>query len=319
MTENEENNLNVSEDDDAADYVIDFTTSSAISRVNIKFLAVYIPIFWLSGLLVGTYFYEWTRNLPPIQENWVRWIIPITLMPLSLFFMYFIFILGCLFVSKLLLILVNLIHKPKEGIFIAEIGDTDFEFWCLRNELKKITLWLTRNCPLPWIDVIAFRWFGIQMDFSSHLQDAWVDCEFIKMGRKVLIGQGAVVMSSMVIGKYLIIKKIILDDYALVGGQTTIAPGTIFGRDTVLGAVSVSIYNQFFEPGWIYTGIPGRKFKPNKISESKRDRIAKKYVDEEKREEVKHDVNIEDKKRHLLKPILKKITERESKKSKKRD
>ena len=71
-----------------------------------------------------------------------------------------------------MLVLVNLIHKPKEGIFRAEIGNADFEFWCLRIELKKLALWLIRNCPLPWIDVIAFKWFGMQVDTSSHLNDA---------------------------------------------------------------------------------------------------------------------------------------------------
>ena len=48
---------------------IDFSISSAVSRVNIKFLALYIPIFWLSGLLVGIGFYEFTKNLPPMTAN----------------------------------------------------------------------------------------------------------------------------------------------------------------------------------------------------------------------------------------------------------
>jgi len=40
-----------------------------------------------------------------------------------------------------------------------------------------------------------------------------------------MIGQGAVVMSSMVVGKYLIIKKVILDDYTVVGGMACVSPG----------------------------------------------------------------------------------------------
>ena len=39
------------------DLALDVTTSSAISRVNIKFLAVYIPIFWLAGLIVSIFWY----------------------------------------------------------------------------------------------------------------------------------------------------------------------------------------------------------------------------------------------------------------------
>jgi hypothetical protein len=281
-------------DEDNSDFIVDFTTSSAISRVNIKFLAVYIPIFWLSGFPVAILFYDYTRNI----QNWVGWTL---FLPVMFFFMYFIFILSCMFFSKILLILVNLIHKPKEGIFKAEIGNTDFEFWCLRTELKKIALWLVRNCPLPWIDALVFRWFGVKMDFSSHLQDAWVDCEFLHLGRKVLVGQGAVVMTSMVVGKYLIIKRIIFDDYALIGGQSTIAPGTVFGKDTVLGAVCVTTLNQVLEDGWIYTGIPGRKFKPNKLAETREEVISAISVDEEHRVEVEHEINIDEDKKKLIK------------------
>ncbi|MFX1313644.1 MAG: hypothetical protein ACFFHD_13700, partial [Promethearchaeota archaeon] len=203
--------------------------------------------------------------------------------------------------SKLLLILVNLIHKPKEGIFLAQIRDIDYEFWMLRTELKKITLWLLRNSPLPWIDALAFRWFGINMDFSSHLNDAWCDGEFIDFGRKNLIGQGATIMSSMVMGKYLLIKRVIFDDFVLVGGHTTIAPGTIMGHDSVVGAISSTAFNQVIEPNWIYFGIPAIKLKENKYAEERRDLIIKRDVDEATKFEMEHEVNIEEEKKKLVK------------------
>lgn len=287
---NEQNNAIEYEN---ADYNLDFTTSSAISRINIKFLAVYLPIFWISGLQVATLFYTYTffvKNL----------ILFTFFLPVMLFVLYFIFILGCFLYSKLFLLLVNLIHKPKEGTFLAEIRDTDYEFWMLRTELKKIVLWLMRNCPIPWADVLAFKWFGIKMDFSSYLYDAWCDGEFLYLGRKVVVGQGATLMSSMVVGKYLVISKIFLDDYALVGGHTTIAPGTIVGKDTVVGAISTTTYNQILEPGFIYTGIPVIKLKPNKYAESRRDIIVKKDVDDEVKFDVEHEVNIEEDKKKKL-------------------
>ncbi|MHA2430293.1 MAG: DapH/DapD/GlmU-related protein, partial [Promethearchaeota archaeon] len=275
------------------DYNLDFTTSSAISRVNIKFLAVYLPIFWISGLQVAVLFYTYTF--------FVKNLIMFTFfLPVILFTLYFIFILGCFLYSKLFLILINLIHKPKEGTFLAEIGDTDYEFWMLRTELKKIVLWLMRNSPIPWADVLAFKWFGIKIDFSSYLYDAWCDGEFLYLGRKVVVGQGATLMSSMVVGKYLVISKIFLDDYALIGGHTTIAPGTIVGKDTVVGAISTTTYNQIMEPGFIYIGIPALKLKPNKYAESRRDIIVKKDVDEEIKFDVQHEVNIEEDKREKL-------------------
>jgi len=294
MTEEEKDEQKVLKEDDDDELIIDFTTSSAINRVSLKFLVVYIPIFWFSGLVVATLWYGYTISPVP-------WVIKLLFLPVLLIAFSFLFIFSCFFFSKLLLIFINLIHVPKEGIFRTEKGDTDFEFWRLRTEIKKITLWLIRNWPLPWIDVIAFRWFGIKMDFSSHLNDSWCDAEFISFGKNVTIGQGAAIMSSMVVGNYLIIKKIRFDDYSLIGGQSTIAPGTHFGEDTVLGAVSVTTLNQELEDGWIYSGIPARKLKPNKYAEMRRDVIQKVDVDEEEKVETEFEINIDEDKKYLIK------------------
>ena len=139
------------------------------------------------------------------------------------------------------------------------------------------------------------------MGFSAHLNDAWCDTEFVELGRRVMVGQGAVIMSSMVVGKYLFIKKVILDDYVVVGGQDTIAPGTIIGTDSVIGALSTTNYGQVLEDGWIYFGIPGVKLKENRYSESKREFIRKVDVDDDKKYEIKHDVNIDDDKKERFK------------------
>ena len=274
------------------DLSINFVTSSAISRVNIKFLIFYIPIFWLSGMLDAIIFYTYTYY---VQNG----ILMVFFLPAIIFFMWFVFIFSCLIFSKLFLILINLTHKPKEGIFKAEKGDNDFEFWCLRTELKKIVLWLVRNWPLPWMDILVFKWFGIKINFSCGLWDSWCDAEFIHFGRKVLIGQGATVMSSMVIGKYLIIKKVIFDDYSLLGGHSIISPGTIVGKETLVGAISYSLYNQVLEPGWVYFGMPIQKLKKNKYAEERRNKIMKRDVDEEKKFEIDHDINIEEDKKEL--------------------
>ena len=156
------------------------------------------------------------------------------------------------------------------------------------------------NGPLPWIVMWGFRWVGIHVDFSSHMQDAWASGGFIKFGRNVTVGQGAVVMGSMIVGKYLIIKTVILEDYTVVGGVSNIAPGTTMGKESVIGAFSSTIPNQLIEAGWIYLGQFARKLKPNKYAEQSREIIYEKHVDEEIKYQVKQEVNIEeDKKRYL--------------------
>ncbi|MFX1375794.1 MAG: hypothetical protein ACFFA0_08285 [Promethearchaeota archaeon] len=271
---------------------LDFTTSSAISRVNIKFLIVYLPIFWLAGLIVSIFWYWYL-----LTETWDAILI---FLPLAIFGSIYFFILACILFSKLFLILVNLIHKPKEGVFKAEIGDKDFEFWMLRTEVKKIGLWFMRNSPLPWSDVIALRLFGVDMDASSHLNDAWCDAEFIKFGRRNLIGQGATIMSSMVVGKYLIIKKVVCDDYIMIGGHTTIAPGTIMGKESVIGALSSTTVNQVLDSSWVYFGFPAIKLKENKYAEERRSVILKRDVDGAKKFEMEHEINIDEDKKKII-------------------
>ncbi|MFX1341007.1 MAG: hypothetical protein ACFFDK_20525 [Promethearchaeota archaeon] len=275
------------------DLALDFTTTSAISRVSIKFLLIYIPIFWLSGMIVTNLFYAFTNFVN-------QWPLMAFFLPAIVVILWFIFIMGCFFFSKLFLILINLIHKPKEGMFIAEKGNTDFEFWCLRKELKKIVFWLIRNWPLPWMDILAFKWFGLKMPLSTSLWDSWSDGEFIRFGNKVIVGQDSVVMSSMIVGKYLIIKEVFFDDYAVIGGAANVAPGTIIGKDSILGALSNTSYCQILEPGWIYTGVPAIKFKKNKYTTTNREILMKRDVDKEEKYEIKHEVNIEDDKKDLI-------------------
>jgi hypothetical protein len=279
--------------EDKSDLTIDFITSSAIGRINLRFLLIYIPIFWLGGLTVMIYAVSF---IPKLED----WIASLLYLPASIFFMICLFIIGCVFFSKLFLILINLLHKPKEGIFKAKKGSKEFEFWQIRIQLKKISIWLLNNCPLPWMDVLAFRWFGVKVDFSSHMIDAWVDTEFISFGRKVMIGQGAVVMSSMILGKYLIIKKVYLDDYTVVGGQTSVSPGTIIGQDTVLGALSTTTFNQLLEQSWIYFGFPARKLKVNKYAENKPGTIKRINVDDALKYDVEFDINIDEDKKDLI-------------------
>lgn len=273
------------------DYTIDFVTSSAINRISLKFLFLYIPILWLSGYMALSVFFNVTKLIN-------NWLITAFLIPAWVFVLYFIFVFGLSIFTRAFLVIINMIHRPKEGIFKAEEGNQDFEFWRLRRELKKLALWFMNKGPLPWIVTWGFRWFGVHIDFSSHLQDAWVDVDFIEFGRKVTVGQGAVVMSSMIVGQYLIIKRVIIDDYAVVGGVSNISPGTIIKKDTVVGAFSSTNFNQILEDGWIYFGIPAIKLKPNKYAEERNHMIMRRDVERQVKFEEPHEINIDEEKKN---------------------
>jgi len=89
MTEEEKDKQTIAKKDDDTDedseFAIDFTTSSAINRISLKFLVVYIPIFWFSGLVVATLWYGYT--ISPIS-----WIIKLIFLPLLLLGFSFLFI-----------------------------------------------------------------------------------------------------------------------------------------------------------------------------------------------------------------------------------
>jgi len=89
MTEEETDEQNIAKENegtnDDSEFLIDFTTSSAINRVSLKFLVVYIPIFWFSGLIVATLWYGY--RISP-----VLWIIKLLFLPLLLLAFSFLFI-----------------------------------------------------------------------------------------------------------------------------------------------------------------------------------------------------------------------------------
>ncbi len=97
----------------------------------------------------------------------------------------------------------------------------------------------------------------------------------------------------------MIIKRVIFGDYVLIGGEATIVPGTIVGKDTLVGAISYSVYNQILEPGWVYFGMPAVKLKRNKYAEGRRNKITRRDVDDKKKFVIDHDINIEEDKKDL--------------------
>jgi carbonic anhydrase/acetyltransferase-like protein (isoleucine patch superfamily) len=107
--------------------------------------------------------------------------------------------------------------------------------------------------------------FGVKTSFSNATIDSWVNSEFVEIGKNVTIGQGAYIGSSMIFGDYLIIKKIILEDNVLIGTHTVVCPGTIMRKNSILSALSFTLVDQELEEGWIYLGIPAKKYRENEF------------------------------------------------------
>ncbi len=222
--------------------------------------------------LIFYFFLIWISIIPLLLEIWVYWRLlwsyerPVhfyTYLPLLVFGMYVTIVFAAILFSKILLVIVNAIHKPREGVFMRNPSDKDYRYWSLRNTIKRWPVWLAHKFPFPFLDNICFKVFGVKTKFSNSLFEGWVDTEFIEFGRDVVVGQGAIVQSAVIIGNLLIIRKTKIEDDVRIGSHAIIMPGTHIGKSCILAANSVTTVEQVLEPGWIYVGIPAKKYKIN--------------------------------------------------------
>ncbi len=208
-----------------------------------------------------------------MMSNFFHWRILILIVDILVWWSFW--LITSLFLGKLVLIVLKLIHQPKEGLFKVNRKDKDYYFFCLRVSVKKFIFWIWNNFCFPWVTNLAFKACDMKADFKSTLFDGWSDAEFIEFGNNIMLGQGAVVLSSMIIGDHLLIKKVIIGDHVVIGGNAIVAPGTIIGKSTTLGVWAVTHINQVLEPNYIYIGKPAKKYQPahKMIEESKKQPI----------------------------------------------
>ncbi len=262
---------------DLTKYPITTNTFTLTPMAIFIFLLLNILSLMIPAAMIITYF------VSALHKNVFHW---------RLFFIFIdiigwwtCFLLLSLLFGKLFLILLSLIHKPKEGLFKIDKNDKDYYFYCLRTAVKKYIFWVYNNFCFPWATNLAFKVCNMKADFRSTLFDGWSDLEFIEYGNNVMLGQGAVVLSSMIIGDQLLIKKVIIGDHVVLGGNAVVAPGTIIGANTTLGIWATTHIGQILEPGWIYIGRPARKYKPaEKMKEDKKKQILRRIVDTGERE-----------------------------------
>jgi hypothetical protein len=195
-----------------------------------------------------------------------------------------IYILVSLFIGKMVLIILKMLHTPREGLFKLDGKNKDYTFYCLRYSVKKFIFWIWNNFCFPWASNLAFKLCDMRADYKSTLFDGWSDLEFIYYGNNMMIGQGAVVLSSVIIRidniDYLLIKKVIIGDHVVLGGHSIVAPGTIIGKGTTLGIWAVTHISQKLEPNWIYIGKPARKYQPtDKAREESKKVLIRRLVD----------------------------------------
>jgi acetyltransferase-like isoleucine patch superfamily enzyme len=214
----------------------------------------------------------WATILPLLLEFWAYWqwlwdyVRPIhfyTFLPLLFFVIYVTAVFSAIFFAKIILVIVNVIRKPREGTFLRHPSDKDYRYWSLRSTIKRFPFWLAHKFPFPFLDNICFKAFGVKTKFSNSLFEGWVDTEFIEFGKNCVVGQGAIVQSSVIVGNLLIIRKTIIEDDVRIGSHAIVMPGTHIGKRSVLAANSVTTVGQVLKDDYIYVGIPAKEYKRN--------------------------------------------------------
>jgi len=194
--------------------------------------------------------------------------------------MYITIVFISIFTAKILLRVVNLIHKPREGVFLRHPSDKDYRYWSLRNTIKRWPIWLAHNFPFPFLDNICFKVFGVKTKFSNSLFEGWVDTELIDFGKDVVVGQGSIIQSSVIIGNMLIIRKTVIEDCVRIGAHSVVMPGTHMGKNSILAASSTTYVGQELEEGWIYLGIPAKKYKKNLFYQDELESLIEKELED---------------------------------------
>lgn len=236
------------------------------------------------------FFIMWGSFLPIVLEFWLYWQVswdyvrPIHFyiyIPLLFFIMYVTHAFTAMLLGKFLITIINKIHPPREGVFLRDISDKDFRYWVIRNVIKRYPFWVAHKFPFPFLDNVCFKLFGVKTKIHNSLFEGWVDTEFLEFGKNVVIGQGAIIQSALLVGNLLIVRKTVIDDDVRIGAHAVVMPGTHIGDKCALATASTTTVGQELESGYIYLGVPATKYKRNWFFEDGLENVIGKVSDVE--------------------------------------
>ncbi|MBD3214987.1 MAG: hypothetical protein GF311_20415 [Candidatus Lokiarchaeota archaeon] len=248
-----------------------------------RYILFYVFLIWISIIPIMLQFWLYWQLLWDYQRPIHFYIY----LPLFAFISYVELVLISLIFARIVLSVVNTIHKPKEGVFLRDKSDKDYRYWCIRNTIKRWPVWLAHKFPFPFLDNLCFKMFGVKTTFTNSLFEGWVDTEFIEFGKNVVVGQSSHIQSAVIMGNLLIVRKTVIEDDVRIGTHAVVMPGTHIGKRASLSTWSLTTVGQKLESGWIYHGVPARQFKKNRFFEDGlEDKIQFKAETQERLEEI---------------------------------
>jgi NDP-sugar pyrophosphorylase family protein len=115
---------------------------------------------------------------------------------------------------------------------------------------------LARVTPLPWIDIVCYRLFGVKIGKNVVAYEGYIDPYFVEIRDFSMTSLNICIFSHLIYHDKVIIKKVKIGKACVVGPQTIVSPGTIMKDRAVLGANSYTWIGQELESDLIHVGTP---------------------------------------------------------------
>ncbi len=210
---------------------------------------------WFSNhlyfLLTGNQFF-----LMEPRGEWYEWL----LLPMSLYANILLFAFSIILFSAGIFKVLNWLHPPQEGVF--KKGSKDWKYMHRRFWTAYFPIWLARAIPLPWADIVVFRFFGIRIGKNVVIYEGYIDPEFIEIGDFTMTSLHICIFSHLIYQDKVLIKKVSIGTNCIIGPQTIISPGTIMQDGAILGANSYTWVCQELKSELIHVGTPVDKTFP---------------------------------------------------------
>jgi len=238
----------------------EFISTSGVYKIPYTFLIIFLQLFfggfvlfvvnlWFINsiyfLLTGSEFYR-----SGVKTEWYFWL----LVPLNIYGNIFLFSLSIILFSAIVNKTLNVMHAPREGVF--EKGSKDWKYMHRRFWTAYFPIWLARALPLPWLDVLVYRLFGVRIGKNVVTYEGYIDPELIEIGDFTMTSLNICIFSHLIYQDKVIIKRVKIGEACIIGPQSIVTPGTILNDRAVLGANSYTYLGQKLESDLIHVGTP---------------------------------------------------------------
>ncbi len=231
-------------------------------------LVLYIVNAWFLGhlyfLLTGISIYPFSS-----QALWYEWF----LLPLNIYGNLFLFFIVVSLFSAGIFRLLNYFHPPREGVFFR--GSKDWKYMHRRFWTAYFPIWLARALPLPWVDIVCYNLLGARIGKKVVIYEGYIDPLYVEIGDFTMTSLNTFIFSHLIYHDKVLIRKVKIGKYCIVGPQSIISPGTIMENEAILGANSYTWIGQRLKGNLIHVGTPVKKSFPIQTVEQSKEKLSR--------------------------------------------